>query len=330
MTCVLVCPDKFAGTLTAAEAAQAVAEGWARTRPGDELRRLPLADGGPGFLDVLHIALGGRLVPCRVTGPLGRPVPASVLVVGDTGYLESAQACGLHLVTPGLRDPARTTTRGVGELINLAVAEGVRRIVVGLGGSGTNDGGRGALSALAAIPARDVQLLVATDVESPLLGPGGATYGFARQKGAALEDLPGLERDMAQWARRDRHLADAAGAGAAGGLAFGLMLAGARRVPGIDTVMQAVDFPTAVAWADVVVTGEGRFDWQSLQGKVVSGVLQRAAGIPVIVLAGQVEGTVAGVTAFSVADHVGGAAQAMADPAAGLRSLAAAVAAGSD
>jgi glycerate kinase len=150
---VLIAPDCFTGTLSAVEAAEAIAAGWRASAPGDELVLAPLSDGGPGFLDVVGAATGGRRHRCRVTGPLGEPVEAEVLLVGDTGYVESAQACGLHLVPRAARDPMRTTTFGVGELLEAAVRAGAHRLLVGLGGSGTNDGGAGALAALGAAPA---------------------------------------------------------------------------------------------------------------------------------------------------------------------------------
>lgn len=145
---ILVAPDKFAGTLTAVEAAEAIASGWRRRAPGDELDLAPMADGGPGFLDVLQAVLGGELLAATVRGPLGEPVPAAVLLVGGTAYVESAQACGLHLT--GRERAGEATTHGVGELVLTAVAAGARRVVVGLGGSGSNDGGAGLLGALGA------------------------------------------------------------------------------------------------------------------------------------------------------------------------------------
>src|SRR5690349_16715183 len=135
---VLIAPDKFAGTLSAVEAAAAIADGWRRRCPDHELELVPMADGGPGFVDVLRANLGGDLLAVTVTGPFGDPVPGSVLVVGDTAYLECAQACGLHLTPPERRDPERASSRGVGELLAAAVDSGARRVVVGLGGSGTN------------------------------------------------------------------------------------------------------------------------------------------------------------------------------------------------
>ncbi|MGN6687860.1 MAG: glycerate kinase family protein [Actinomycetales bacterium] len=306
---VVVCPDKFAGTLSAAEAAAAIAEGWRRTAPQAEVVTLPLSDGGPGFLDALHASLGGELLAVTVTGPLGEPVPAAVLQVGETAYLESAQACGLHLVPPQQRpESAETaTTRGVGELLLAALDTGARRVVVGLGGSATTDGGAGCLAALGALPGATLsalrerfagrELVVATDVDVPLLGPRGAARGFAPQKGAGPDAVERLEERLEAWAARWepetrplRRVAAAAGAGAAGGLGYALLLLGGRREPGIGTVLDAVGLEAALEGASVVVTGEGMFDWQSLSGKVVSGVAAVAMrhGRPVVVLAGQV------------------------------------------
>lgn len=307
---VLVCPDKFAGTLSAVEAAAAIADGWARARPDDVVAQMPLSDGGPGFIDVLRANLGGTLHEVTVADPLGRPVIAQWLEHDGTAYLEAAQANGLALLEPAERDPWRATTRGVGELIADAMP---LPIVIGLGGSATNDGGRGAVEVLG--DARP-DLTIATDVDSPLLGPEGATYGFARQKGAT--DLPALEQRMAAWAAQNPTLAEAPGAGAAGGLGFGLMLLGGHRVSGIATVASAVGLETAEA--DLVITGEGKVDWQSLHGKVLSGVLGTSSNV--IVLAGQVD--VTGVTAYSLLDFAGDAA--FTDPAGALADLAADVA----
>ena len=316
---VVVCPDKFAGTLSAVEAAAAMAEGWLRARPNDEVTQIPLADGGPGFLEVLHANLGGQFHPVQVQDPLGRPVDAQWLEHNGTAYIEAAQANGLELLAPEERDPVRASSFGVGELI---AAAAMPRIVVGLGGSATNDGGRGAFEALAG--QRVDGLLLATDVDSPLLGPHGATYGFAPQKGARLEQLPALEQRMQDWAQRDPELAQAPGAGAAGGLGFGLMLLGGRRVSGIELVAEAVGLADACAEADLVITGEGKFDWQSLHGKVASGVLTAAGETPVVVLAGTVD-VDSPVPAYSLIDEVG-RERAFAEPAAALAELAGAIA----
>lgn len=318
---VVVCPDKFAGTLTAVTAARAIATGWSRARPEDEVRCIPLADGGPGFVEVMHANLEGVLHGVDVQDPLGRPVRAQWLQVGNTAYVEAAQANGLALLSRAERDPVRASTYGVGQLIGAAA--GCRRVVVGLGGSATNDGGRGALEALGY---RDVPgLVVASDVDCPLLGPAGATYGFAAQKGASAQQLPVLEERMRRWAAQDPALAEAPGAGAAGGLGYGLMLLGGVRVSGIDLVMEAVGMAPACSGADLVITGEGRFDWQSLHGKVFSGV--RAVAARVLVLAGEVAMADPPVPAFSLVEHVG-VRRAFAEPADALAELASYVAAG--
>jgi len=390
---VLVAPDCFTGTLTAAGAAAAVAEGWRRHAPSDELDLCPLSDGGPGFVEVLAGGLGGSTLAVEVTGPLGEPAAATVLLAGGpapagdaaaaagdaglTAYVETAQACGLHLVPPGRRDPGPTTTAGVAGLLEAAREAGARRIVVGLGGSGTNDAGAGLLAALAAraglpVPApvharltsggaalagtssgdlawlpalverwSGVELVVASDVDVPLLGFHGASAGFAEQKGATPEQAQALERCLGDLAvaaldalGRDRRGTATPGAGAAGGLGFALQLLGARRVPGAQAVLDALDVPARMGRCDLVVTGEGRFDWQSLRGKVVAAVAHAglAAGTPVVVLAGQVdvgrrEARSIGVqAAYPVATTDEEVATALADPAGTLAARAARVA----
>jgi glycerate kinase len=368
---VLVATDCFTGTLSAGEAAAAIADGWRRTAPADDLRPLPLSDGGPGFLDVLHSALGGERLPVVVRGPLGGAVPAEVLLVADgadgpVAYVESAQACGLHLVPEDARDPAATTTHGVGELVAAAAATGARRIVVGLGGSATADGGAGLLAALGAgddadlghglsgipsAPPLDLavsvralggaEVVVAGDVDAPLIGPEGAVRGFGRQKGAAVGDLPALEERMAAWGAHLAavagmpRLATAPGGGAAGGVGAALLALGAGRSPGAQVVADAVGLAAAAADCDVVVSGEGTFDWQSLRGKVVTAVARagQAAAVPVVVIAGQVqvgrrELAAVGVdAAYAVADGPAEVAAALADPSGTLAARAARVAA---
>lgn len=375
---VLLAPDCFTGTLTARQAATAMAEGWSAHAADDDLTTCPLSDGGPGFVDTLAATLDGELGVVDVTGPLGEPVPAQVLRVGDTAYLETAQACGLHLVPPDRRDPGVTTTTGVGDLLAAAVDGGATRVVLGLGGSGTNDGGAGMLAALGAGPAellgrggaalvdlpadaldglravrerlRGVRLVVASDVDVPLLGLQGASAGFARQKGATPEQEQQLERALGRFAevaatalgddarpdllagapqdavarRRGRQrLATTPGAGAAGGLGFGLLLLGGHRVPGSGAVLDALRFDDLLARHDLVVTGEGSFDWQSLRGKVVASVAERALhhGVPTVVVAGQVEAgrremTAAGIeAAYALAETPAELERSMADPA---------------
>jgi len=388
---VLVAPDCFTGTLTAPQAAAAIARGWLRAAPADEVEQCPLADGGPGFVAVLHRALGGELGSVTVTGPLGERVPATVLLVdGDAGrtvYVEAAEAAGLALVPADRRDPTRTTSRGVGELVRAALDAGARRIVVGVGGTGTNDAGAGLLAGLGGWDtpalssgggalddvgrddlaglgalARDlagVDLVAAVDVDVPLLGLHGASAGFAEQKGATPAQAQHLERALGHFAhlaqgvveldgpprarplplasdapahddghghthgpRNPSRLAALPGAGAGGGIGFGLALLGARLVPGARVVAEAVGLAARVASVDLVVTGEGTLDWQSLRGKVVAAVADAAlaVGRPTVALAGQVEmgrreWAAAGLSAvYAVAEDPAQVAAALADP----------------
>lgn len=372
---VLVAPDCFGGTLSAVEAAEAMAAGWRRGAPHDDVATLPLADGGPGFVDIVHAALGGDLVPVTVRGPLAEPVPAVVLRTttpgGVVAYLEAAQVVGLQLVPTDRRDPTVTTSVGLGELLRAAVDLGAVRVVVGLGGSATNDAGAGMLAGLGLdvvalgsgggglteVTAADlrglrelrgslagVDLVVAADVDVPLLGLHGASAGFAAQKGATPEQAQHLERALGHFASVvagaiegastvrggllgpsvDPHtLAQLPGAGAAGGLGFGLAVLGARVLPGAEVVADAVGLGLHAAGADLLVTGEGALDWQSLHGKVVSAVAREglSRGVPVVVVAGQVslgrrEWAAAGITgAYAVAERPDDVARSFIDPA---------------
>ncbi len=334
---VLIAPDSFAGSLSAAQAAEAIAEGWRRAAPHDRLTLLPLSDGGPGFLDVLARALGGETVAVTVSDPLGRPVPAALLLVERDGrrtaYVETAQACGLHLLGSGERDPCRTSSYGVGQLLAAALAEGATRLVVGLGGAGTNDGGAGMLAALGAGPEealarggaalaglpdeglsglaavrerlRGTEVVVATDVDVTLLGFHGASASYAQDMGATPESAQRLEAALGRLTEvvqrtlppvtdllsgTARRLDREPGAGAAGGLGYGLLLLGGHLVGGVEAVLQAVGFPDRLAATDLLVTGEGVLDWQSLRGTVVAGVAEAAlaVAVPSVVLAGQV------------------------------------------
>lgn len=347
---VVIAPDCFTGTLTAPAAAEAIAQGWRRRAPSDELDLCPLSDGGPGFVGVLRTALPGSLLAVTVPGPLGEPAPAELLITVEGGttvaYAESAQACGLHLVPEDRRDPTATTTAGVATLLLEARAAGARRVVLGLGGSGTTDAGAGMLRALAAaeglvwdddltvLPAlrerwSGVDLVVASDVDAPLLGPQGAALGFAPQKGASAAQAKQLEAELSAFAGRaleatglPQKLLVADGAGAAGGLGFGLFLLGGRRVIGAQAVIDAVGLARRLAGSDLVVTGEGCFDWQSLRGKVVTGVARAAleTGTPAVVIAGQVlvgrrESVAIGIEAtYPVARDLTEVPAALADP----------------
>jgi glycerate kinase len=315
-----------------------------------------MSDGGPGFVDVLHAALGGELLGVTVSDPYGEPVPATVLRVGDTAYVESAQAVGLHLTAEAERDPERGSSRGVGELLLAAVASGATRVVVGLGGSATNDGGAGVLAALGATatggrldagpaelaeltavdvgPARaavaGVELVAASDVDNQLAGLLGATKNYGPQKGLTEERLVTVDAWLQRLAEvTDRHTASQKGAGAAGGIGFALLLLGGTRQSGVTLVADAVRLPEQIRGADLVVTAEGAFDFSSRSGKVPYGVAQLAAEglVPCIALAGQVlvgsrEMRALGVeSAYAVVDLVG-EERAFGDPAGSLAALA--------
>lgn len=370
---LLVAPDSFSGTLGAGQAAEAIGAGWTRQAPADTVQICPLSDGGPGFVDVLHAAVGGELAAVTVTGPLGRPVPATLLLAhSSTAYVESSQACGLHLVPPHQRDPGRTSTAGVGELVRHARALGAERIVLGLGGESTNDGGAGLLAALAGREAvrmragahglagitaaelgwlpdlraqwSGVDLVGAYDVDCPLLGFHGTSATRSPDKGAGPEQTQQLERDLADLVEAaGRALGEAArpggpaaepGAGSGGGLGYAIRLLDGRLVPGARLVLDEVGFDALLEASDLVVTGEGTFDWQSLRAGPVAEVAAAALGraVPVVVLAGQVlvgrrEAKAIGVdAAYPVARDGGELAAALADPFGTLQRRAAAVA----
>lgn len=363
---LLIAPDSFAGTLTAVAAADAIATGWLSVSPNDQVTVRPMSDGGPGFVEVVATALGAELIDTSVTGPLGDEVPATIALHQGTAYIEAAQACGLALVPPSKRDPEETTSYGVGELLRAAIRAGATTVVVGLGGTATNDCGAGMLAALGATadgslasgPRRfprlrrvdvapavatvsGIRLVVATDVDNPLLGLRGASRSYAPQKGADDAQVMRLESSLEHFCELVDHRtangknpALAAGAGAAGGLGYALLMLGAERVPGIATVMGIVGVPDLVAQSDLVITGEGTFDWQSLRGKVVSGIASVATdqAKPCVVIAGQIlvgrrEYSAMGVAAaYSVSEFAGGAEVSLADPVGTLTAAAARVA----
>ncbi len=337
---VLISPDKFAGTLSATEAADAVAAGWRAVDPDGTTVLVPLSDGGPGLLDVVERARGGERVPVVTTDPFDRPLPADVLVTDGEVFVESARAIGLHLVAPTERDPERASSAGLAPLLREALRhsrEPQRRIVVGLGGSATTDGGQGLIDALTAdeIDAlRQRQLVALCDVDNPLLGPNGAAATFGPQKGADASAVQRLDARLGEWARRIGLPADAPGAGAAGGLGAALFWLGATRAAGADEVAAIAGLAERLAEVDIVLTGEGSFDFTSLRGKLVAGVAQLALAeaVPCLVLAGQVsvgrrEMLAAGVNAaYALVDEPGGLERAMGDPAGALTDLAARVA----
>jgi glycerate kinase len=324
----LIAPDKFKGSLSAIDAATAIAAGFERGWPECQLVICPLADGGEGTLEVLVRSTGGREMEVEVTGPLGetRKARLGILGEGDTAVVEMAQASGLELVPPDMRDARMTTTRGTGDLVRAALDSGIRKIIVGIGGSATNDGGAGMATALGArfldaggreLPPggaalkdlqrvdlsgldpriKQTEIVVASDVINTLCGDEGASRVFAPQKGAGPQDVELLEACMSRLDEvcaecLDLRLAQAPGAGAAGGLGFGLMaFLGARIRPGIDVVMEYTRFESKLGGCGLVVTGEGKLDSQTALGKTVLGVGRVAGqrGIPVLGLAGAVE-----------------------------------------
>jgi glycerate kinase len=352
---VVVAPDKFKGTLTAGDAAEAIAEGWRQGDPSARVDVAPLADGGEGTLDALAPAMGAAVRRERVTGPMGDPVEAAFGLAGDVGIVEAARACGLGLVAERDRDPLRATTFGVGELIAAACRAGAARVLVGLGGSATNDGGAGmaqavgfglldgtgadlprgggALAGLDRIDASRVDPAVRaaafvglTDVDSPLTGPRGASKRFAPQKGASNDDVVALDAALERLADVAEHdlgtpIRDLPGAGAAGGLGAGLAaFLGATLESGVRAVMAAVGFASRLDGADLVVTGEGAFDEQSLGGKVPWAVVReaRARTVPAVVLCGRASVGLAGATVISLVERFG-ERRAMEDPAECLR-----------
>lgn len=352
---VLIAPDSFGQTLTAPQAAEAISSGWSKRAPDDEVATAPMSDGGPGFVDVLHVALGGDLLAVPVENQYGEKTPTTVLLSGTTAYVESAQACGTHLTDR--REPEIATSYGVGQMVAAAIDAGAARVVVGLGGSGTNDGGAGVLAALGArsepkealrggpaaletlvevdlsgLRARTdgVEIVLASDVDNPLLGLRGATNVFGAQKGVAEDRKTYVDSQLERLAQAtDLTTSKAKGAGAAGGIGFALLVAGAERVGGLELVAEAVDLAAQAAGVDLVITGEGSFDMQSGAGKVpvaVAAVVARALR-PTIVLAGQVrvgarEMRAMGVeSAYSMVDLVG-EQQAFADPSGSLSALA--------
>ncbi len=306
---ILVASDKWKGSLEAPEACAVIADGLRALWPQASITALPIADGGEGTARALHHACGGEWMTRQVTGPLGEPVEAGyALLPGGAAVIEMAAAAGLAL-THGRRDPWQATTFGVGELLLDAAGRGARKIILGLGGSATNDAGAGLAAALGwrfdalpvasrvvtkpeSPPLAGVEILAACDVTNPLLGPRGCTRVFGPQKGVRAEDFERFETALAGVAASfPPALAETPGAGAAGGLGFGLMaFCGAKLVSGFGLVADWLDLETHVAAADLVVTGEGSLDAQTLDGKGPHGVarLARQHGKPVLGLGGRV------------------------------------------
>lgn len=294
---IVIACDSYKGCLSSSEVAGAAAKGVAEVYPDCEIVRLAVADGGEGTVDALVDTLGGHLEWAEVSDPLGRPVKAAYGIAGDLAIIESAAACGLTLLSKEERNPLITTTKGLGELILAAIDKGCRRFLIGLGGSATNDGGMGMISADGFLErARGMKFTVACDVDTPYIGAHGASRVFGPQKGASEEDVEILEERLRGYALKilkdtGIDVSDMAGAGAAGGLggAFRAYL-GAELKRGVDLVLDQIGFDSIIDGADLVITGEGCSDYQTLKGKTAAGVLERAKrkGVPVMLVSGAV------------------------------------------
>ncbi|PYI52992.1 glycerate kinase [Paenibacillus flagellatus] len=324
---VVIAPDSFKGSISSVAAAEAIRAGVLRAAPDAGTTIVPMADGGEGTVDAVLAAVGGERLVVPVEGPLGGEVMAAwgLLADGRTAVIEMAAASGLPLVAPEARDPLAATTYGTGQLIRAALDRGATRLLIGLGGSATNDGGMGMAQALgvrfadadgrelagrgcgalleriASIDASGLdprfaaaEVTVLSDVTNPLCGPDGASAVYGPQKGATPEAVERLDRGLAHYAERiaaatGRDVRDAPGAGAAGGLGAGLLAFGRAVVkPGIAVVTELAGFDRAVAGAALVITGEGRTDAQTAYGKVPAGVAAAARphGVPVVCLSG--------------------------------------------
>lgn len=323
MTHVLVASDKFKGSLTAPEVTRHVATGLRRAVPGVRVTEMPIADGGEGTIDAAASA-GFRRVPVRATGPTGEPVDTGYAERDGTAIVELADVSGLARLPGGRPDPLRASSLGTGELVRAALDAGCERVILGIGGSACTDGGAGLVKALGGVlldaagrelppggaalrqlahldltgldpRLSEVELVVACDVDNPLLGPSGAAAVYGPQKGAGVAEVAVLEAGLARWAEvvaattGTDHTATP-GAGAAGGVGFAAVaVLGASLLPGISLLLDVVGFPPAVAKADLVVTGEGSLDEQTLHGKAPVGVARAAkqAGVPVVAVAGR-------------------------------------------
>lgn len=317
---VLICTDSFGGTLSAAEATSTIAR-IVNHEFGASTTEIPLSDGGPGFLSSLQRVLNGEVHVMTASSAEGFSIPVTWFESEGIAYIESATVCGIHLTKDN--NPSFASTFGVGEVIKAIVHRGIKHVRIGLGGSATNDAGAGMLAALGATsePAvladgglalnaleslnleaalhfvKDVTIEILTDVDIPLLGARGASKTYASQKGANEVEVELLEKSLEHFSSLCGKLHDgknpavALGAGAAGGLAYGLMLLGGKRESGFRFVSRIQNLEDAIKNADLVITGEGTFDWKTLDGKVVRGVAELALGYakPVVVVAGQVE-----------------------------------------
>ena len=302
---IVIAIDSFKGCLSSKEANEAAAEGIRRTYPDAEIIKVPVSDGGEGYMEAFHAAIGGKLEEVMVRDPLMRPVTAKYLLQGETAVIEIAQASGLTLLTKEERNPMVATSYGTGQLVADAVRKGARHIIIGLGGSATSDAGIGMLKALISaftkqgqwddITAfKDVTFTIASDVKNPLYGEKGAAHVFAPQKGATPEMVLRLDERARKFAELSaKHFgfdrSQMPGAGAAGGLGYAfLQYLDAKSVSGIQLLLDTIRFKELVKDADLIITGEGSADRQTLMGKLPVGILKQAGSVPVFLIAGRI------------------------------------------
>ena len=302
---IVVAIDSFKGCLTSKEANQAAAEGARSVFPDAEIVQVPVSDGGEGFMEAFHAAIGGDIQEVLVRDPLLRSITAKYLLHNQTAVIEIAQASGLTLLSKEERNPMVATSYGTGQLVADAVRKGARHIIVGLGGSATSDAGMGMLHALIDTFAKhgswdditelkDVRFTIASDVKNPLCGENGAAHVFASQKGATEEMVFQLDEQARKFAELSaRHFgydrSEHEGAGAAGGLGYAfLQYMNAECKPGIQLLLETIAFKDIVKGSDVVITGEGSADRQTLMGKLPIGILQQSSDVPVCLIAGRI------------------------------------------
>lgn len=302
---VIIAIDSFKGCLTSKQANEAAAEGIRRVCPNAKIVEIPVSDGGEGYMEAFHAAIGGSLEEVVVRDPLMRPVTAKYLLHDEMAVIEIAQASGLTLLTKEERNPMVATSYGTGQLVADAVCKGARHIIIGLGGSATSDCGMGMLKALIDIFAKhgqwddvealkDVRFTLASDVKNPLYGENGAAHVFAPQKGATPDMVPRLDERAIKFAELSaKHFgydrSQQAGAGAAGGLGYAFMqYLNAKSMSGIQLLLDTIRFKELVADADLIITGEGSADRQTLMGKLPMGILEQAGHTPVYLIAGRI------------------------------------------
>ena len=301
---VVIAIDSFKGCLTSKEANEAAAEGIRNAHPEAEIVEVPVSDGGEGYMEAFHAAIGGRLEEVTVRDPLMRTITAKYLLHNEMAVIEMAQASGLTLLTNEERNPMVATSYGTGQLVADAVRKGARRIIVGLGGSATSDAGMGMLKALIDTTnkdrwddiedLKDVSFTIASDVKNPLCGEKGAAHVFAPQKGATPEMVLRLDERARLFAEISaKHFgydrSQMAGAGAAGGLGYAfLQYLNAKSMSGIQLLLDTIRFKELVADADLIITGEGSADRQTLMGKLPMGILEQSGQVPVFLIAGRI------------------------------------------